>query len=122
MYLPPNEAAPPIYDGFLIVSILILLVGRSFRPLTVLPLEPVPSIPPEKWLEIQEELWTASNLARIEAQNYARVAMQEWMMRVRENTDSECVPWYTSYWAQQWIGLKIGWYEMGKEDGEPAVE
>ena len=42
-------------------------------------------------------------------------------MRVREKTDSEFIPWYTGYWAQQWIGLKAGWYELNREEGEPPV-
>jgi len=42
-------------------------------------------------------------------------------MRVRDKTDSEFIPWYTGYWAQQWIGLKAGWYEMNREEGEPTI-
>lgn len=60
-------------------------------------------------------------LAQSEAEIYARAAMQKWMLRVRENTENEFLPWYSSYWAQQWIGFKAGWYEMNREDDEAPV-
>ncbi len=106
----------------LLAMLLLMLVGCASRSTSIIPTEPVPPVPPEKWREIQEEIWTASTLAYFEAQIYAREAMREWMVRVREKTESEFVPWYTGYWAQQWIGLKAGWYEMNKEEDEPPVE
>ena len=48
--------------------------------------------------------------------------MHQWMQRVRENTEKQFVPWYSGYWAQQWIGLKAGWYEMSKDADEGPVE
>lgn len=101
---------------------LLILTGCASRGPNIPPIEPVPPILDDKWREIQEEIWTASTLAYIEAENYARGAMQEWMARVRENTDTEFVPWYTSYWAQQWIGIKAAWYEMNNEEGDPPVQ
>ena len=99
-----------------------MLTGCSSRIPEKLPPELIPPIPPDKWREIQEEIWTASNLAYSEAQNYAHEAMHEWMARVREKTESEFVPWYTGYWTQQWFGFKAGWYKMFREEDEPPVE
>lgn len=106
----------------LLLGVLLLaLVGCTSRSPTIVHTEPVLPIPPDSWQNIQEEIWIASSLAHVEAQHYAREAMREWMVRVREKTDSEFVPWYTSYWAQQWIGFKAAWYELNKEEGEPPV-
>lgn len=105
----------------LLAILLLTLVGCASRSPTIVQIDPVLPVPPEKWREIQEEIWTASTLAYSESEYFAREAMREWMMRVREKTDSEFIPWYTGYWAQQWIGLKAGWYELNREEGEPPV-
>jgi hypothetical protein len=102
--------------------LLLMLTGCASRSPNIPHTEPVPPIPGDNWREIQEEIWTASTLAYFEAEYYARGAMQEWMVRVREKTDTEFVPWYTSYWAQQWIGFKAAWYEMNNEEGDPPVQ
>jgi len=111
------------YSGRLLLALLLLMLAgcgpRIPQPVSV---EPPPPISAAKWREIREEIWVASSLARAEAEGYARAAMQRWMMRVRENTQNEFVPWYTGYWAQQWIGLKTGWYEMNTQDGEAGVD
>lgn len=102
--------------------LLLALVGCTSRGPDVMETEPAPPIPPAKWQEIQEEIWTASTLAHLEAQYFAREAMREWMTRVREETRAEFVPWYTGYWAQQWIGVKVGWYRMNRNEDDPPVE
>jgi hypothetical protein len=61
-------------------------------------------------------------LAQTEAESSARQAMQQWMVRVREHTESDFVPWYSGYWTQQWIGLKAGWHQINKEGDEASVE
>lgn len=101
--------------------LLTTFTGCAFRSPTIVQNDRVIQLPPGKWREIQEEIWTASTLAHFEAESFAHEAMQEWMKRVREKTTSEFIPWYTGYWAQQWIGLKAGWYEMNREEGEPPV-
>ena len=107
---------------YLLLAILLLtLVGCASRGPTIVQIDPVLPVPPEKWREIQEEIWTASTLAHFESEYFAHEAMQEWMMRVRHKTESEFIPWYTGYWTQQWIGLKAGWYEMNREEGEPTI-
>lgn len=106
----------------LLTILLFTLAGCAARSPTVVSVEPPPPISTETWREVKEEIWTASTLAQSDAEVYARKAMHEWMQRVRENTEEEFVPWYTGYWAQQWMGLKAGWYEMTKDDGEGPVE
>lgn len=105
-----------------VVGIMVTLVACTYRGPSRVPAEPVAPIPPTVWREIEEELWTASSLAYLEAEAVARADMREWMKRVREATENAFIPWYTGYWTQQWIGLKAGWYELGREDGEPPVE
>ena len=106
----------------ILATILIVLAACTSRAPVPVPAEPIPPIPANTWREIKEAVWTASTLAQREAETSARDAMRAWMSRVREETEQEFVPWYISYWTQQWIGFKAGWYEMNKEDGDPPVE
>ena len=106
----------------LVATVLLTLAGCVARSPVQLPAEPIPPIAPDTWREIREEIWTASTLAHLEARNYVSAAMREWMVRVRDKTETEFVPWYTGYWTQQWIGFKAGWYEMNKDEDEPPVE
>ena len=108
--------------NILLMVLLLALGGCAYRGLTPTSVEPPPPVSADTWREIREEIWTASALAQSEAEIYARAAMQEWMVRVREKTENEFVPWYSGYWAQQWIGFKAGWYEMNREDGDAPVE
>jgi hypothetical protein len=106
-----------------VLSILLFtLAGCATHGPAPVSLDPPPPISAETWREIKEEIWTASTLAQSDAETYARQAMRQWMQRVRENTENEFVPWYSGYWAQQWIGLKAGWYEMSKDADEGPVE
>jgi hypothetical protein len=102
--------------------LLLMLAGCAARSPIPVSVEPPPPISAETWREIKEEIWTASTLAQSDAESYARQAMNEWMQRVRENTEKAFVPWYSGYWTQQWIGIKAGWYEMNKEADEGPVE
>lgn len=102
--------------------LLFTLAGCAARNPIPVSVEPPPPISAETWREIKEEIWTASTLAQSDAEMYARQAMDQWMQRVRENTENRFVPWYSGYWAQQWIGLKAGWYEMSKGADEGPVE
>ena len=106
----------------LLTILLFTLAGCVSRSPTLVSVESIPPLLPAMCQAIKEEIWTASTLAQAEAEIYARQAMQEWMVRVRAKTENEFVPWYSGYWAQQRIGFKAGWYEMGREDGDAPVE
>jgi hypothetical protein len=45
--------------------------------------------------------------------------VDDWVARVRERTDAEFIPWLTGYWAQQWLSLRLTWYRMNDESGDP---
>ena len=111
-------------SGFVsVVGVLLLsLAACTYRGPPRAPAEPIAPIPASIWREIEEEIWTASSLAYFEAEAVAREGMREWMKRVRAETGNAFIPWYTGYWTQQWIGVKAGWYELGREDGDAPVE
>ena len=43
--------------------------------------------------------------------------MKNWADLIWDQTESEFIPWYTDYWTQQWLLLKIAWYQLQEEDG-----
>ena len=49
-------------------------------------------------------------MAYEESEDYAQRAMGEWMEKVRRQTEEAFVPWFLSYWTQQWISIKVAWY------------
>jgi len=110
------------YPDIWLAIALLTMAGCAARGPTPSLAEPIPPLSAEAWREIKEDIWTASVLAQTEAESSARQAMQEWMARVKENTEIDFVPWYSGYWTQQWIGLKASWHQMNKEDGEASVE
>ena len=110
------------YTGVWLAVTLLTMAGCAPRSPSPSLVERIPPLSAEAWREIKEDVWTASALAQAEAESSARQEMQEWMARVRAHTESSFVPWYTGYWAQQWIGFKAGWYEMNKEEGQASVE
>jgi hypothetical protein len=48
--------------------------------------------------------------------------MDEWLLRVRQRTEQVFIPWYTGYWTQQWIAIKVSWYQLNGGEGEAEAE
>lgn len=100
-----------------------LLAGCSFAPPQAeAPPAPVYHIQPGTWRAIDEQIYSASVYARHESGAYARVAMDEWLWRVRQRTEAVFIPWYTGYWTQQWIAIKVSWYQLQDDEGENSPE
>ena len=102
----------------LAVATLVALSGCSHAP----PRDeaPAPITPPVSasiWRDVSEEIWSASRLAHEESEDYAQRAMGEWMEKVRRQTEETFVPWFLSYWTQQWISIKVAWYGSNQEEG-----
>jgi hypothetical protein len=83
---------------------------------------PVFQVQPGTWRAIDEQIYNASVRARNEAGAYARVAMDEWLWRVRQRATAVFIPWYTGYWTQQWITVKVSWYKLQQDEGETTPE
>ncbi|EXI80902.1 MAG: hypothetical protein AW10_01515 [Candidatus Accumulibacter appositus] len=107
----------------LVVALLLSLVGCAAP-------EPSPErdspfhVSAATWWQIDHDIANASLAAEEAAENYARGLMDGWMRRVGELGEEDFIPWYTGYWTQQWLAIKVAWYKMGDgdDDGdEPAV-
>lgn len=72
----------------------------------------------DTWRQIDHDIAAASLAAEASAANFARGFIDGWMRRVRELTEQDFIPWYTGYWTQQWLSIKVAWYKMGDGDGD----
>jgi hypothetical protein len=48
--------------------------------------------------------------------------MDDWQWRVRRRIEAVFIPWYSSYWTQQWIATRVAWYKLQYTEGEAAPE
>lgn len=97
---------------------LLALGGCSHRPP-----EPVGPVSEATWRHVDADIGAASLNATSQARAYAEGAMEHWMDLVYARTDSKFIPWFSSYWTQQWLSMKVAWYKMGSNgDLDPTVD
>ncbi|MCP8462610.1 hypothetical protein NK553_01485 [Pseudomonas sp. ZM23] len=103
--------------GFLVLFLL-ALAGCSHRAP-----EPVAPVSESTWRQVDADIGAASLAATSQARAYAEDAMQRWMDLVYQRTDSQFIPWFSSYWTQQWLSMKVAWYKLGSHgDPDPTVD
>ena len=80
-----------------------------------------PAVAPAVWLQVDSELLAASRSATEQAEVYARGSMEHWRTRVYQQTDENFLPWFSGYWTQERLSLKVGWYSLNSRgDSEQA--
>jgi hypothetical protein len=73
-------------------------------------------VPAGTWRRVEERILAASVAARGEAEAYALDAMERWVDKVSDRTEEDFIPWFSGYWTQQWLALKMAWYESRQSD------
>jgi len=87
----------------------------------------VPDPPPpvyvsaSTWWQVDRDINAASLAAVEEANLHAYDAVENWRARVHERTEADYIPWFSGYWTQQWLAIKVGWYKLGSEDGRNSA-
>ena len=110
-------------DWRLLSVFILVLSGCSGVPTPVVtPTAPLHYIQAETWRSIDEQILSASVAARKKSGAYARVAMDNWRLRVHRRTEEVFIPWYSSYWTQQWMASRVAWYNLQYVEGEPTPE
>jgi len=104
-----------------LLAVPLLLAGCALqRPAPeVAPAEPV--VPDATWEQVDREILQASAAARATAVRFAREAVGGWIGRVRDYTDAGFIPWYTSYWTQEWLTLKAVFYDTDQPEADEIV-
>ena len=108
----------------LLVALLVALAGCATpeRPPDQVPLPVHVPVPESTWWQVDSDIGDASLAAKESARDYARVAMDNWMSLVQKRTEADFIPWFTGYWTQQWLAIKVAWYKLSAEEGtDPTV-
>jgi hypothetical protein len=86
------------------------------------PVAPPIYVPKSTWLQVDRDIGAASLAATGSARNYALGAMDKWRASVHKRNETDFIPWFTSYWTQQRLAIKVAWYKLGSEEGMDPVE
>jgi hypothetical protein len=117
--MPSNTQGTAIVNmRALIIPVLAMLAGCASAP------KPAPApvhISPETWHQVDQEILAASKTATAPARHYATQTMDSWMDSVYKRTESDFIPWFTGYWTQQWLTMKVSWYKVSRSKGEPSA-
>lgn len=75
------------------------------------------------WWQVDSDIVAASRAAAGPAGSYARAFMERWRRSVHERGETDFIPWFTGYWTQQWLAIKVAWYKLGVGEGkDPAAQ
>ena len=92
----------------LVLAVLIALAGCATtergRPASAV------TVSQDTWRQVDQQIIAASKSAVGQAEVYARGSMEHWRVLVYERTEAEFIPWFSSYWTQEWMAVKVSWY------------
>lgn len=93
-------------------------VPDSTPPATMRPVQ----ISPITWWQVDGDIKAASLAAAELAEDHVRGPVESWRRLVCERTEADYIPWFTGYWTQKWLAIKIAWYKLSAgEEKEKAV-
>jgi hypothetical protein len=84
--------------------------------------EPLVPVSASTWRQVDADIAAVSREAANQARKHALRDMQRWMELVYRQTDDEFIPWFSGYWTQQWLSMKVSWYKLSAGgDKDPTV-
>ena len=103
----------------LIVAVLLVLAGCVTPARAPAPAPPV-IISQSTWQQVDRDIVAASQSATEQAKIYSRGAMDYWRTRVYQLTEENFIPWFSSYWTQEWLSMKVSWYSLSAKNEQDA--
>ncbi|TPG75734.1 hypothetical protein [Pseudomonas arsenicoxydans] len=103
----------------LIVAVLVVLAGCA-TPVRAPVVEVVVVVPDSTWHQVDREIVAASQSATEQTRIYSRGAMDYWRTRVYQLTEENFIPWFSSYWTQEWLSMKVSWYTISAKGEQDA--
>jgi hypothetical protein len=103
----------------LIVAVLLVLAGCATPVRAPAPAPPV-IISQSTWQQVDRDIVAASQSATEQSKIYARGAMDYWRTRVYQLTEENFIPWFSSYWTQEWLSMKVSWYTLSAQGEQDA--
>ncbi|MDQ0122845.1 hypothetical protein J2W17_001792 [Pseudomonas lini] len=104
---------------WLIVAVLVVLAGCVTPARAPVPAPPV-VVSQSTWQQVDREIVAASQSATEQAKIYSRGAMDYWRTRVYQLTEENFIPWFSSYWTQEWLSMKVSWYSLSAQGEQDA--
>ncbi|WP_249673668.1 hypothetical protein [Pseudomonas abieticivorans] len=103
----------------LIVAVLLVLGGCS--GVNRGPVAPPVVVPALTWQRVDADIAAASQNATAQARVFARGSMEHWRTLVYARTDENFIPWFSSYWTQEWLAMKVSWYSISAGHDQDAA-
>ncbi|EIK95490.1 hypothetical protein PMM47T1_16915 [Pseudomonas sp. M47T1] len=104
------------WRALIVVLTLLLTACAGHRPLPAAPVSAA------TWQQVDGQILQASSDAREQARVFARGSMDHWRVRVYQQTEEVFIPWFDSYWTQEWLSMRVSWYTLssGQDKTESA--
>ncbi|MCF4994751.1 hypothetical protein GIW70_06295 [Pseudomonas syringae] len=104
----------------LFLAAMLLLAGCATSARAPVTVAKAVVVSPETWQQIDREILSASQQATEQVKLYARGSMEHWRTRVYEQTEENFIPWFSSYWTQEWLSMKVSWYTISASGEKDA--
>ncbi|WP_175479286.1 MULTISPECIES: hypothetical protein [unclassified Pseudomonas] len=104
---------------FLLITLILLMAGCSSTAHRVT--EPPVVVSEATWRQIDQDIDSASLLSKAEVRRYTRGAMERWRQQVFQRTETDFIPWFTGYWTQQWLSMRVSWYKLNSQGEADSV-
>jgi len=105
-----------------VVGLLVVLLAACASPQRAPEATPPVQVSETVWWQVESDIVGASRAATGPATNYARGFMESWRSRVAKRIETDFIPWFTGYWTQQWLAIKVAWYQLSIGEGtDPAT-
>lgn len=117
MQLIPHSCgtlAMPLWRYLVVVAMVMAGCAAPHRA-PELTAPPIP-VPESTWRLVDSDIGAASLAAAGPAKGFARSQMEHWRELVAQRTEADFIPWFSSYWTQQWLATKVAWYQLSPGD------
>ena len=105
-----------------VVGLLVVLLAACASPQRTPEATPPVQVSENVWWQVESDIVGASRAATGPATNYARGFMESWRSRVARRIETDFIPWFSGYWTQQWLAIKVAWYQLSIGEGtDPAT-
>lgn len=77
----------------------------------------MPEITENVWRQVDSDIVSGAGDACGPAKRFARSQMDQWRLLVAQRAEADFIPWFSSYWTQQWLTTKVAWYKLNAAEG-----
>lgn len=107
----------------LTTALMLVVTGCALkRPPAPQPAPPPVVITEQTWLQADRDIVAASQATTGTVKDYTRRSMKVWKDRVYQLTEENFIPWFTGYWTQQWLTMKVAMYKANSGEGRQPPE